>query len=545
MLYIIFSFILVVPVLSGWGKFSERIFGYLFTGISWKIFSGILTISVLWTVISFITPLNIFVEIPTILVGCYYFFKDKLYQQISLVFKKNHLLFVIILVILYCGSFYPYMIDHFGYYVPTIKWLNEFGLVKGVSNLNLTLGQMSIWHIFQAGFANFLDPFLRINSILLMVYALYIFEKKKWIHLCFLPFLLLFSQSPSPDLPVIIFSLVILDEIVKSNDKTALLFHFSTFVFAIKPTMIWLPLLSFLYSVFIVKSHCKSLIPGIAIILLFFLKNIYTFGYPIFPVSFGDVGVYWTPKVEVMKISSQVAIQKTFDMKYSYAEIQQFSWSDYVKNWLFLPGIKSKINILFVFSLLAFIIFTIQQKSKIINLICISILLKSVLVILFSAQYRFFIDVFFVIFFVISINYFDKKRSMILFLLLSVFFVGFISFPLLVKKYFKSFYLGNFMTEWNAKQFYKPSVYKATDFNTHRIGNLYFNVSKEYPLNYKTPLPAISEGYVFEYINVSVFPQLIDKQNISKGFISKKLNPNEKKEARKVIEEITNSYKKK
>ena len=46
----------------------------------------------------------------------------------------------------------------------------------------------------------------------------------------------------------------------------------------------------------------------------------------------------------------------------------------------------------------------------------------------------FFIDVFFVIYFVISINYFDKKKSMILFLLLSVFFVGFISFPHFVKK---------------------------------------------------------------------------------------------------------------
>ncbi|MGZ5274185.1 MAG: LIC_10190 family membrane protein, partial [Kaistella sp.] len=136
MLYILFSFIFIVPVLSGWGKFSERILGSLSTGISWNIFSGILTISVVWTVLSFITPLNIFVEIPTVLLGFFFFFKNKLYQHISLHCKKNYLVFVIILVILYCGSFYPYMIDHFGYYVPTIKWLNEFGLVKGVSNLN-------------------------------------------------------------------------------------------------------------------------------------------------------------------------------------------------------------------------------------------------------------------------------------------------------------------------------------------------------------------------------------------------------------------------
>ncbi|PZU03439.1 MAG: hypothetical protein DI622_20510, partial [Chryseobacterium sp.] len=292
MILILLSAILIIPTLIGWGRISEYLLTPLFEGISGKIFSGILTVSLIWTVLSFFIPLNIYVEVPTILLGLFYFFKDKLYQEFTLFSKKDSLLFTSsLLIILFCGSFYPYMIDHFGYYIPTIKWLTEVSMVKGISNLNLVLGQMSIWHIFQAGFSNFTDPFLRINTILLIVYIVYIIEKKSWIHLCFLPFLLMFSQSPSPDLPVIIFSLIILNEIVRQNKETAILFTFSAFVFAIKPTMIWLPILSFLYSVFIIKSGFKNLIPGTLILILFCIKNIYTFGYPVFPVSVGDIGI--------------------------------------------------------------------------------------------------------------------------------------------------------------------------------------------------------------------------------------------------------------
>lgn len=546
MILILLSTILLIPTLIGWGKISEYFLGSSLKGISGKIFSGILIISLIWTVLSFFIPLNIYMEIPTILVGIFFFIKDKSYQEFSVFSKKDYLLLLSIsMIVLFCGSFYPYMIDHFGYYVPTIKWLTEFGLVKGISNLNLILGQMSIWHIFQAGFSNFSDPFLRINSIILIIYALYIIERKSWIHLCFLPILLLFSQSPSPDLPVIIFSLLILNEILQGNKNISFLFIYSVFVFAIKPTMIWLPILSFLYSVFIIKSSFKNLIPGILVVVLFCIKNIYTFGYPVFPVSIGYIGVSWKPNAEVLKISSQIAIRKTYDMQYTYAQIQQFSWLDYIKNWFFLHGIKSKINILFVISLFVFTAFTFRKKDKITTLICISILIKSILVILFSAQYRFFIDVFFVIFFVMFIPYFDKKKSLIVFSVFSLFFVGFISIPQLVKKHFQSFYLGNFMKEAKMEQFYKPAVYKTIDFNSYKIGNLNFNVAKKYPLSYETPLPSISEGYVFEHIRAGIFPQLIDKTDMKKGFIWKTMNTEEKKEAQNVINSINNLYKQK
>ncbi len=544
MILLLLSTVLLIPVLMGSGKIVENFSGILFGGIAGKILSGTLGISLLWTVLAFFIPLNIYVEIPTIVLGLFYFFKDRLYLDFSKFSKKDFSLILIIsLIILFCGSFYPYILDHFGYYVPSIKWLTEFGLIKGISNLDLTLGQMSVWHIFQAGFSNLSDPFLRINSILLIIYTLYIIEKKSWIQLCFIPVLLLFSQSPSPDLPVIVFSLIILNEILKENKNTSLLFAFSVFVFVIKPTMIWLPILSFFYSIFIIKSNFKNLVPGILIALLFFIKNIYTFGYPIFPVSILDFGVSWKPNPEVLKISSQYAIQKTYDMHYSYEEIQKFSGLDYIKNWLFLNGIKSKINILFIVSLITFIVFTFIKKNKVISLICVSVIIKSILVLLFSAQYRFFIDVFFVIFLVIFINYFNQKKSIATFSFLSVVFIGFLTLPNILQTHLPSFRLGNFMGKFEINQIYKPSTYSYNKFNTYKVGNFKFNVSEKYPYSFDTQIPAVSESYLSDDIKYGIFPQMIDEKNIKKGFIWKKLNSKEKKEAQNIINSINNSYK--
>ena len=140
---------------------------------------------------------------------------------------------------------------------------------------------------------------------------------------------------------------IILNEIIAGNRNITLLFAFSVFVFTIKPTMIWLPILVFLNFVFIFKSNFKQFLLGSSILFLFFVKNIWTFGYPVFPIAIGDLGLSWKPNSEVLKISSQFAIMKTYDMQYTYEEIQNFSTWDYIKNWFSLEGIKSKINIMF------------------------------------------------------------------------------------------------------------------------------------------------------------------------------------------------------
>jgi hypothetical protein len=49
MIQILISTVFIIPVLMGWGKIMESFFGNGFGGISGKVLSGILGISLVWT----------------------------------------------------------------------------------------------------------------------------------------------------------------------------------------------------------------------------------------------------------------------------------------------------------------------------------------------------------------------------------------------------------------------------------------------------------------------------------------------------------------
>ena len=535
MVYIVFMLILLLPTIAGFGAIFQKLFGNVFLGLSALLLSGVFFISMLLTTIAFFFPLNIFIETGTLAIGIASFF----YLKIHLLFwdffsKVSRFFFEIALVIVLLASYYPFILDHFGYYVPTIQWITEFGLVQGISNLDLLLGQMSIWHLFEAGFSNFADPFLRINAVVLLIYLIYIFEKKSWIHLLFLPVLFLFSQSPSPDLPVIAIALIVLNEYLNHNKNASLLFAFSVFVFALKPTMIWLPLFGALYSLVILKTNLKFIIPGVLVLLVFFIKNIWTFGFPVFPVQLIDLGFSWKPNPNLLKNSSEMAIMKTYDMQFTIAQIKQFTTFDYVKNWFFLSGIKKIIHLLLILSLVVFFFFSVKVKSKIIWLLFISILIKTILILSFSAQYRFFLEIFFVIFFVIFYQSFPQKRAKQIFAVLSIIVIMVISYPTILQKGLPSFKLGNFMTGFTKNQIYKPAHFEYNHYKTHQIGNLKFNVVENYPFSFDTPLPAISPQFIQEDLNSGIFPQLKGK-TLKEGLIWRKINHEEKQKLQSIV----------
>lgn len=542
MLYIFFSMVVLLPVFAGWGQLFRKIAGELFSGIAGQLFTGIFAVSLVWAITAFFFPLNLKVELITIIIGLMGFFYYKIYTQFwSFLRESPPAFFVILLFTIFFGSYYPFILDHFGYYVPTVKWLSEFGLVKGISNLDPTLGQMSAWHVLQAGFSNFSDPFLRLNTVLLIIYSIYIFEKKSWIHLVFLPFLFLFAQSPSPDLPVIVLSLILLNEILNTNKNAILLFAFSAFVFFIKPTMIWLPIAVFLYALMVLKSKITFVVPGILILVLMIFKNSWVFGFPIFPVQFPDFGISWKPNSVLLANSAEMALLKTFDMQYSYQEIQEFSSFDFAKNWFFLKGIKVNIHQLFVLSLLMLMIFAIRKNSKIVWIIFFSLMIKSVAVLLFSAQYRFFLDVFFAVFFVIFFQWFSKKNSLRVFFVLSFITGTFLTFPKLTKTVFPSFNLGYFMTGFSENQFFKPASFELKNYNTYQIGNLKFNVVQQYPFSFDTPLPSISPYFLQKYLEAGIFPQLQGKA-LKEGFIWRKMSEEEKIQLQKIISNFPPEY---
>ena len=99
------------------------------------------------------------------------------------------------------------------------------------------------------------------------------------------------------------------------------------------------------------------------------------------------------------------------------------------------------------------------------------------------------------------------------------------------------------MTGFEKKQLYQPSTYEYHQFDPYKVGNFNFNVSHNYPYSFDTPIPAISSSYIFDDVKAGIFPQLLDKNDLKKGFIWKKMTPEEKKEAQKVINNIKNTDK--
>lgn len=538
MLYILLSLLLLIIVNSGLGNLYARLFRLDIESLSLKLLLSIMTTTIIWTILAFIFPLNYILEIIFSIIGISSFIYYKNYLSYwKFLIKRGPFFYVLIGLIIFSGSFYPFILDHFGYYVPTIEWLKNFGLVKGISNLDIIIGQTSFWHIYQSGFSHFIDIYFRINVFLLSVFVIYTFESRRWVLLTFVPILMLFTQSPSPDLPVLALSLIILNEILNHSKKSSFLFSLSVFIFCIKPTMIWLPLFTGIYYLVLKKRSLKLLIPGAVIFIIFTIKNLYLFGYPIFPIELFDINLAWKPHPGLLKISSEFGLTKTFDSQYSIDEIRNFSTFDYLYHWLTLDGIKSKINLAFIITLIAFGIFCIIKKRKVYTLLFLSILLKSIIVIIISAQYRFFIDVFLVFGFILlykSWYAFGKISS----LGLSVCVLILLSLPTILQQQIPSFNLGSMMSGFNKKQFLEPSHYEFKKFTSHQIGNLKFNTVKNYPFSFDTPVPAITSNLLSRYEKLGIFPQLIKDNDIKSGFIWKTLKKNDREKLKNIITEL-------
>ncbi|KQR91927.1 hypothetical protein ASG01_13060 [Chryseobacterium sp. Leaf180] len=537
MLFILLSAVLIFPVLYGWGLLAERLLPEISSHfLSGTLLTGICFVTCIAAILAFFFPLNIYIEALVIAVGFTGLFlnRDKInFQNFD---RKNlKIVFAGTLVTAFLSSFYPYILDHFGYYVSTVNWLDEFGFVKGISNLDLTLGQTSFWHILESVFSHILDPFLRLNAIFTILFLVYSIEKKSWLLLIFIPFFLLFVQSPSPDLAVMIISLIVVNEIFLKSTNITFLFALSVFAFAIKPTIFWLPVFTFVYVLIILKSSFKNLIPGTFILILMLIKNLYVFGYPIFPIAFFDLNLLWKPHPKLMEISSKFAVEKTFDNQFSTAEINKFTVLENIKNWLFIPGIKSVINILFIFALILFSIFTFIKKNKVISHLWISVIMKSIIILIISAQYRFFLDVFLIIFLTVFYSTISKSLALKISAVSSFLILIFFCFPKMISSAIPSYRMSEFMGKFEIKQLIKPSKYSYKAYQTFKVGNLTFHVSKNYPFNFDTPLPAISEGYLFDYQRTEIFPQMIDPNDISRGFVSKKMTSAEIRQLDEVI----------
>lgn len=494
-------------------------------------FLGLMAITFAETIVAFFIPLNQFVECIVSLfgiIGFLLFLRKKNWTILSVGKNLNFWFYILAFLVIACASFSPYFYDHYSYYVPTISYLQEVGFVKGISNLDLLLGQSSFWHIYQAGFSNLIDVHLRINSYVLILFLIYVYESRRWALLIFIPFFLIFVQQPSPDLPIFLIALILVNELLEGRNNLLVL-SLSVFAFCIKPSVFWLPLLVFLESLYTSNFRIKALFPIIALGLLFIIKNIWLFGFPVFPASFMDVNAAWKPSLEIRTYSSQIGLMKSYDMKYSYQQISDFSFWEGIFHW-FTIGFKSVFNVAIIICFMMLTYLAIKKKDVIYRLILLVFIVKFILIIIFSAQYRFFIDLYLITFFLIFKNIHRDKAvvfSIFFSLLISVIFtfLGFIT---------SRFQMGKWMTGFRWSQLYEPNTVKSSQLSEENIiGNFKFNVPKN-PFDKKT-FPSLNIYDLKLYHYYGIFPQ-----NSKDGFIQRKLTDTEKIQLKKIIDKLEN-----
>ena len=492
---------------------------------------GMMGIIFIETLCAFFVPLDYRVEITLFILGLsgvLWFVKGK--DITILEFRKNldFSFWIFVILIIFLGSFSPYLYDHYIYYISTIHYLKEIGFVKGISNLDLLLGQTSFWHIYQSGFSDFIDVNFRINTYLLVLFLIYIYQNKKPAFLVFFPFFLIFIQQPSPDLPVFILTLIILNEIIERRNNTFVL-ALSLFAFCIKPISFWLPILVILESFHSGSFKLKSLIPIFIFSLMFTIKNIWLFGFPVFPLSLLDLNFAWKPSKEILTYSSQIGFMKSYDMAYSYQQISEFNIWEKIYHW-FTSGYKSVFNIAIVLCLIVLGVFAVKKKGLLYKIIFGSIIVKSVLLIIISAQYRFFIDVYLVTIFVLvkDISY---EKTIFTAVFLSVLTAVVFTFPDFVKQ---SFHLGKRMSGFTASQLIRPVELHIENYKSYQFGNLKFNATEK--LIEQAPFPAIPLYWLKTYEYYNIFPQL-DKG----GFVQRKMTNEERLELKKIIVDLEKS----
>lgn len=493
-------------------------------------FLGIMGITILETIVAFFFPLTIFAEVAiacTGILGFGWFLKREKFSQFKINF--DFWFYFFLGVIIFAASFSPYLFDHYSYYVPTISYLRDFGFVKGISNLDLLLGQSSFWHIYQAGFSHIIDPFLKINAYLSVLFLIYIYEKKQLFLLIFLPIFLIFVQQPSPDLPILILCLIVINEI-SAGRENPLLLYLSLFAVCVKPVVFWLPLFVILNNFGQKKIIFKSIIPVFIFGFLVIMKNLWLFGFPIFPVAVFDFNLPWKPSHEILTYSSQIGQMKSYDMKYSYQQISGFNIFDKIFHW-FTIGYKSVFNVGIIISLSIAGFFAFSKKSRFYYFLFICLIIKFILIVSFSAQYRFFLDVCIVAMFLLFKNL-AASKSIFATLLLSIIILMMFIFPGSFKNKFHS---GSWMFGFHWSQFIKPKEVASEKAQSFQLGNLKFQTTKG--LIYKNPFPTIPLYWLKIYQYYHIFPQYSNG-----GLIQKKLNEGEIKELEKIISQTEKQH---
>lgn len=316
---------------------------------------------------------------------------------------------ILTVLILMQAATKPYLIDNETYYVQTIKWLNEFGLVKGLANLHIFLGQTSGWHLLQSAFnfgfvsnsLNGINGFLMLLTTYFSLHHLNRFYHSKItmdLFLGLIPFLnLLFFQFlnvPSPDFPLFLLSPIVFylfyKNCVEYQGDYRLILCLSLLLVLTKMTIV--PILILPIVLLLKHRIWKEVgfftILGILSLSAFALKNYILSGYIFYPVDLlnGLFAPDWKIPLEVQQDFKPNKVVSLVHL--SLEETENLNNWQYLKEWLVEPGLRAIFNKLIIILLLIFPFYI--YKNKTLFWLYIYALAQFFLLFFTTPQYRFF-----------------------------------------------------------------------------------------------------------------------------------------------------------
>lgn len=414
------------------------------------VFLGIVGATILASFWAIFGRINLEFQLFLLLLNGFVFLKYKsqitiihnafLWQLANISRSLKGFLFIVFLLILAQSTSGSHIIDNETYYIQTIKWLNEYGFVKGVANLHIFLGQTSGWHIAQSAFnysflySNFNDLngfcLLFINVFAVLKLEAITNKNQQTLYIGFLPFAnILFFQfisAPSPDLAVYILSLIVFYYFLKhfysiTVEAFNLIVVLVLFIIYSKITafpIIILPivLLVLNFKKLISKIRISAILTSI-VLFLFIAKNGILTGYPLFPcLCFKDfIAVDYSLPKEIHHFWFNPA--KLYDVIVSSSEFNQSdNFSLFIK-WLFDSKLDSVFNGIIIALLLITPIFLLRFKNKTPYwILYITMILQLALLFMSSPQYRFVLH-FVLLFGLVLISRFLKNKKVIVLLL--------------------------------------------------------------------------------------------------------------------------------
>lgn len=347
-------------------------------------------------------------------------YKGFLHQFKSLSTNLKVMLSIVsLLIVAQCASA-PFLPDNESYYIQTVKWLNEYGLVKGIANLHFFFAQVSGWHILQSTFS-FSFLYGRFNDLsgfcLLLgnVFAFFrlgdYFRRGRKIDLIvgLLPVanVLLFSfiSAPSADLPIYILTFIIFYIFIVQYKRMtpagfSVLCLLVLFAMLIKVTalpLLALPIISYARHFRSLRNINEILVVSLLTLGLFLLKNSIVSGYSLYPLTaIGTLRVDFKVPMQIVNFYADLSKNEIFMLS-----AQQYQAADGLSlflRWLCLPKLDGLFNMLAVVlvAVTPLVIYKYYHKRKFWILYFV---LVSGMVFFYctSPQYRFFLN--FILFF--------------------------------------------------------------------------------------------------------------------------------------------------